>query len=101
MLLFYSSLSDAVKGMFWNAPEWYVTAFYGLISTILVTGVAYFFSNLTVVDRLYSSPGRSGSGRCGTGPLRYFTESGVYSTRDHTGILIFISLMERRVEVLG
>jgi putative membrane protein len=33
--------------------------------------------------------------------LRHFTESGVYSTRDHTGILIFISLLERRVEILA
>lgn len=33
--------------------------------------------------------------------LRHFTESGVYSTRDHTGILIFISLMEKRVELLA
>ena len=32
---------------------------------------------------------------------RYFTEAGIFNTRDRTGILIFISLLERRVELLA
>ena len=99
LLVFYPSLAAAVMGMFWNAPDWYVTAFYGL-STVLVTGIVYFFSNLAVVDRLIV-PRKVREREVRNRALRHFTESGIYSTRDHTGILIFISLLERRVEVLA
>lgn len=33
--------------------------------------------------------------------VRHFMESGVYNTRDRTGILIFISFMERRIELIA
>ncbi|HEY3167522.1 MAG TPA: TPM domain-containing protein, partial [Candidatus Binatia bacterium] len=33
--------------------------------------------------------------------LASFTEHGLHYTRDHTGILILVSLLERRVEVLA
>ena len=32
---------------------------------------------------------------------RHFMEAGVHDTLDHTGILIFVSLLERRVELIA
>jgi len=99
LLLFYPRVEAAVSGLFWNAPAWYVTAFYGL-STLVVTGLVYFFSNLPVLDRRIV-PKRIMHREVRSRALRHFTESGVYATRDHTGILIFVSLLERRVEILA
>ncbi|OQY34368.1 MAG: hypothetical protein B6241_05130 [Spirochaetaceae bacterium 4572_59] len=99
LLFFYPSVSVWLGNLFWDAPEWYVTAFYG-ISTVLVVGLVYFFSNMSFVDRLII-PRKVLREKVRNRALRYFTESGVYSTRDHTGILIFVSLLEKRVEVLA
>jgi putative membrane protein len=33
--------------------------------------------------------------------LRHFVESGIYATKDHNGILLFISLMEHEVCIIA
>jgi putative membrane protein len=33
--------------------------------------------------------------------MRYFAESGVYETAEHSGILIFVSYMERQVRIVA
>ena len=99
LLIFYPAVSSWVENLFWSSQSWYVTAFYGL-TTILLIGLTYFFSNLPFVDRLIV-PRRIMEEKVRSRAMQHFAESGVYSTRDHTGILIFISLLERRVEVLA
>lgn len=99
LLLFHSSVAAWVGSFFWDGAPWQVTAFYGLATAAVVGGV-YFAANLPFVDRLIIPRGaarRAVRHRA----LRHFTESGVYATRDRTGILIFISLLERRVELLA
>ncbi len=99
LLVFYKEVSQMISSLFWLAPEWYVTAFYG-ISTVLVIGLVYFFSNVPVIDRLII-PGKVRRDAVRKRALLYFAESGLTGTRDRTGILIFVSLLEKRVEVLG
>ena len=99
LLIFYPAVSSWMENLFWSSQSWYVTAFYGL-TTILFIGLTYFFSNLPFVDRLIV-PRKVMDEKVRSRAMQHFTESGVYSTRDHTGILIFISLLERRVEILA
>ena len=33
--------------------------------------------------------------------MRFFAESGIYDTREHSGILIFISLLEKKVFIIA
>ena len=99
LLVFYPAVSGAIDSLFWFPPDWYVTAFYGL-STLLVAGLAYFFSNLPALDRLII-PRKVRNEAVRKRALLYFTEAGLIETRDRTGILIFVSLMEKRVEILA
>ena len=99
LLVFYPSVSGMIDRLFWFPPDWYVTAFYG-VSTVLLIGLAYFFSNMPVLDRLII-PRKVREEAVRKRAMLYFTEAGLTETRDRTGILIFVSLMERRVEVLA
>ncbi len=99
LLVFYPAVSSVIDSLFWFPPDWYVTAFYG-VSTLLVAGLAYFFSNIPALDRLII-PRKVRNEAVRKRALLYFTESGLSETRDRTGILIFVSLLERRVEILA
>ena len=99
LLIFHSDVSGMISRLFWYAPDWYVTAFYG-ISTTLLIGAVYFFSNIPVIDRLII-PRKVREAAVRNRAMQYFAESGVSATRDRTGILLFVSLLEKRVEVLA
>ncbi|QEN06916.1 hypothetical protein EXM22_02485 [Oceanispirochaeta crateris] len=98
-LLFFDSISSMASSLSWNAPFWYVPVFMGGLSFVS-GGLFYFFSNIPAVDRIIIP--RTVMNKCVRArALQHFTESDVYSTKDGTGILIFISLMERRVELIA
>jgi putative membrane protein len=62
--------------------------------------VGFLISRLPAVKRILASRGRIGEA-VHTLALASFTDQGLHHTRDHTGILILISLLEHRVEVLA
>jgi len=98
-MLAYGPLSALVNSWFWEPRDWYVTAFYGL-ATLGVTGLLYALGNIPGADRLIV-PRKIRETAVHRRALIQFVESGVYNTRDRTGILIFLSLRERRVELLA
>lgn len=98
-LQFYPALSSFVESLYWNSSSWITPMIIGMVS-FLGGGVIYFFSNIPVIDRIII-PGNVMKAKVRNRALRHFTESGVYTTAEGTGILIFISLMERRVEILA
>lgn len=98
-IVFHSSVAEWIDGLFWNPQLWYVTAFYGA-TAIIVTGLLYIIANIEGVDRLIvprAYIGRAVHRRA----MVHFIESGAVNTRDRTGILFFISLRERRVEIIA
>ena len=62
--------------------------------------VGFLISRLPAVKRVLASRDRIGEA-VHTLALASFTDKGLHHTRDHTGILILISLLEHRVEVLA
>lgn len=62
--------------------------------------VGFLLSRLPAVKRLFASTSRI-SEAVHTLALASFSEHGLHYTRDHTGILILVSLLEHRVEVLA
>lgn len=95
----YPHISDWAQSLYWNSPSWITPMIIAIIS-FLGGGIFYFISNIPTIDRLII-PRRIMESRVRHRALRHFTESGVYATADGTGILIFISLLERRVEILA
>ncbi|MCD6177641.1 MAG: TPM domain-containing protein, partial [Candidatus Cloacimonetes bacterium] len=62
--------------------------------------ICYFIGNISSIDRLIV-PKKIRQQKVQERAIRYFMQSGVYNTKDRIGILIFISIMERRVELLA
>lgn len=98
-MVFYTGLEDWVNSLFWHPQSWYITAFFGA-STMAVTGILYMLANIPGVDRLIV-PKTVISRNVHRRAMVHFLESGAVNTRDRTGILFFISLRERRVEIIA
>lgn len=98
MMLFSSNIEHTLKRMLWDYSTDYLLIFYGL-STFLVIFILYLLANISFIDRLIV-PGSVMQRKVNERAVRYFMESGVYNTKDRTGILIFISGLEHRVELL-
>jgi putative membrane protein len=62
--------------------------------------IGFLVCRLSIAKRLLSSQDRIGEA-VHTLALASFTEQGLHYTKDHTGILILVSLLEHRVEVLA
>lgn len=99
LLPFHSAIVTFLDRIFWHLPAWYVTAFYG-IAFFAVIGVSFLFANLPAIDRLVV-PRAERTRAVYERALRHFTESGVYATKERTGILVFVSLMEREVRIVA
>lgn len=99
MLFFTHSIEESIKKMSWEYSSHYLLMFYGF-STFLVIAIVYLLANIPFIDRLIV-PKSVLRLKVNQRAVRYFLESGVYNTKDRTGILIFISYLERRVELLA
>lgn len=99
ILPFHAAATKIVETLFWALPAWATTAIYGC-TAFLAIGVVFLFANIPAIDRLII-PRRIRSRMVYNRALRHFVESGVYATRDRTGILIFISWMEHEVRIIA
>ena len=99
MMFFVGNIEQLLQEKFWDYSVNYLVMFYGF-STFIVITIFYFIGNISRIDRLIV-PKKLRNRKVQERATRYFMESGVYNTKDRTGILIFISIMERRVELLA
>lgn len=83
----------------WGYQIWHLhTAVFAL--SLIKGGSAYFLAQLPNVDRVIV-PKTKMEEAVRRRARRHFMESGVYDTVDRTGILLFISMLERRVELIA
>ena len=99
MLFFVGAVETKLQSMFWDYTVHYLLIFYGF-STFVVITILYFIANVSSIDRLIV-PRKVMIKKVNERAVRHFMDSGVYKTKDRTGILIFISLLERKVELLA
>lgn len=98
-LFYFESVNDVLKNFFWEYSEYNAVMVYGFVTFLLIF-IFYFVCNIPVIDRLIV-PKKVMNEKVKNRALRYFVESGVINTKDRTGILIFISLLEKRVELIA
>lgn len=84
---------------FWHVSEWVVTLAVGGIPFLLVA-VFFLVANVPALDRRVI-PTAERAKAVYSRALRHFVESGVYATEGRTGILVFISYMEREVRIVA
>ncbi len=99
MLYFYDSISIWLDELFWDFAPVYSASFMGIV-VIVVTGLLYILSNIPGADR-FLVPGKIISQHVRQRALRYFIEAGITDTKERTGILIFISYREKRIELIA
>jgi putative membrane protein len=91
LLPFANAISKLYEKLYWqNQPSWIMPAFF--IVTFLASVVLIFYlCNIPFIDRLVI-PGKVRRNCVTHRAFRYFTESGIYKTKENSGILIFVFL---------
>lgn len=77
----------------WGSPYFQLWPVFGAL-------IGFLIGRIADVKRLLAPSGRIAEAVHALG-LASFTEQGLHYTKDHTGILILVSLLEHRVEVLA
>lgn len=88
-----------LEGRFWNIQPYHLSLFFFLLCS--AAGVLlYFFYNIPAVDSIVI-PRAAKECAVSSRAVRYFSESGIYCTENHSGILIFVSYFEKQVRILA
>ncbi|MCR5725360.1 MAG: TPM domain-containing protein [Treponema sp.] len=83
----------------WTVPDWYLVALYGV--TVFGLIAAFFqVANVPFIDRIVV-PRFVQEDAVSARAFRLFSESGVHNTAHHSGILIYLSLLEKQVRILA
>ena len=100
MLPFSDTIRALYHHIYWgNEPSWILPLFY-IVGCFASVVIAFYVANIPVIDRLIIP--RAVRKTCVTNrAFRYFTECGIYDTAEHSGILIFVSYMERQVRIVA
>mmetsp|Transcript_21194 Transcript_21194/g.9739 ORF Transcript_21194/g.9739 Transcript_21194/m.9739 type:complete len:225 (-) Transcript_21194:1229-1903(-) len=96
---FAGDIEELLQKMFWDYSVNHLISFYGL-SIFLVISACYFIANICSIDRIIV-PKKLMQKKVNERAMRHFIESGVCYTKYRTGILIFISMLEHKVELLA
>ncbi len=104
VLLVMLPFADKIRGiyrlLYWqNEPSWILPLFF-IVSCFAAVVIAFYLVNIPFLDRLVI-PKSVRITSVTQRAFRYFTESGVYDTAEHSGILIFVSYMERQVRIVA
>jgi putative membrane protein len=91
-------LTPLVGGWLWIGT-WNLWVFLGLFSLLFPAGLT-FVRHAPALKRLFISK-REVDEEVEEAAVTHFFKNGLHRTRDETGVLIFISLFERRVRVLA
>lgn len=98
LTVFTPSLEAWMQTLTWTYSPWLLVAAIGF-STFLVIAITYFVANLAPIDR-WIVPRRVMAEQVRRRALRQFHEGGVHRTRERNGLLIFVSMLERRIEIV-
>lgn len=99
ILLLIDDIESFMRSAFWDFDYTYILNFV-VFSLLLVIIFVFFISKINPILRFIVFK-KVKNKRVHQRALRHFVEAGVYDTRDKTGILIFISEMEKRVELIA
>lgn len=99
LIPFTGRIAEILTNIFWGVPLWCVSAIIGAASWGFAA-LIYLCANIPAFDR-FLVPAEVRHRAVYNRALRHFAQSGVYATKEHTGILIFISVLEREAVILA
>lgn len=98
-LVYYSKIDKMIMDMIWSNSTIITTSVIGLGSFVIMI-IFYFLANIPMIDRLII-PKSIKDQKVHEKAQLSFLNYEVSKTKERTGILIFISKLERRVEILA
>lgn len=98
-LIFFSQIDTFIHEMIWTNSPLITTSVIGLGSFLIIT-IFYFLANIPAIDRIII-PKSVKEEKVREKAQLSFVEYGVSKTRDRTGVLIFISNLEKKVLILA
>ncbi len=98
-LIYFSKIDDLIMSRFWSESKIITTSVIGLGAFVIIT-LFYFLANIPFIDRLII-PKSVKEAKVKEKAQLSFMEYGVSKTRDRTGVLIFISNLEKKVLILA
>jgi putative membrane protein len=99
LLPFAGKINSVYERITWTQRIWALPALYGFVSFASIAASFYLF-NIPALDRMVV-PRIVRNASVTRRAMRHFTESGIYETAEHSGILIFVSYMERQVRIIA
>lgn len=99
LLCFAGPINRWLDTLFWEVPVWLFPLICGAAFLVAVP-LVYALVNIPSFDRLII-PAAARSSATWKRAMRCFAESGVYKTREQSGVLIFVSYLERNVHILA
>jgi putative membrane protein len=99
MIPFAPAIGNFLDSLFWTASTWQLPAFYG-ISCFGIVALLFGAANIPAIDRIVV-PRRVRSRAVAHRAQRHFLQSGVCNTKDRSGVLIFLSYLEREVRIVA
>ena len=82
-----------------SCPDWILPVFFLCLYFIFVI-FFFYVSNIPFFDRIII-PVFAKKLAVTQRAMRFFAENGVYETKEHSGILIFVSYLEKQVRIIG
>jgi putative membrane protein len=99
LLPFSGVILGFLERLFWSTPAWLLPAFFGVTCFGLVA-LLFSAANIPAVDRLLVPRGVRAQA-VQSRAEGFFMQSGVCNTRDRSGVLIFMSYLEREVRIIA
>ena len=100
MIPFSAGITSIFQKFYWDSvPAWIVPCVF-VAAAFAIVVMGFYLCNITAIDRMIipdSEKTKTVSARA----MQHFSESGVYNTKEHSGILIFVSYMEREVRIVA
>ena len=99
MLYFGNGIWQLIETKLWYPSPKTLTAVIGA-GVFVVMLLFFLLINIPALDRLII-PNRIKEARVYARALKHFVECGIYKTAERTGILIFVSILERKVFIIA
>ena len=99
LLPFTGSIYNFYEQRYWNIGNQVMPAFFGAAIFISITA-AFFAMNIPFIDRIII-PKSVQKSKVTAKAFEHFAKFGVHETAGHSGILIFVSYLERQVRIIA
>ena len=99
LLPFSSKIKTLIDSIYWDMNDYHFTFW---IMMIVFVSILFFYliANIPFVDRLII-PKRAKKRAVYNKAIKTFVHSGVYKTKSNTGILLFFSVLERKIQIVA